>query len=271
MLHEHAPASAKIHATAMVAPGAELADGVEVGAFCTVGPHVRLGPRVRLISHVVLEGSTTIGADCVVWPFAMLGGSPQHLAHRGEDTRLEVGERNSIREHVTMHTGTVAGGGVTRVGSDGLFMVGTHVAHDCVVGDGVAMANNAALGGHVQVGDNVFIGGLAGVHQHTRIGRHAFVGASAMVTKDVIPFGSVWGNHAHLEGLNLVGLKRRGFSRETINDLRSAYRLLFAQEGTFGERLADTARVFHGSPEVREIVDFIRADASRPLCLPDTI
>ncbi len=167
-----------------------------------------------------------------------------------------------------MNTRTLQGGGVTPVGSDGLFMVGTHVAHDCVVGERVAMANNAALGGHVKVGDYVFVGGLAGVHQHTRIGRYAFIGASAMVTKDVIPYGSVWGNHAHLEGLNLVGLKRRGFSRETINNLRSAYRLLFGPEGTFQERLEDSGRVFASTPEVREIVDFIRADASRPLCLP---
>jgi UDP-N-acetylglucosamine acyltransferase len=260
-----------VHPTAIVASGAELAADVEIGPYCIVGEHVRLGDRVRLISHVVLEGNTEIGADCVVGPFAMLGGQPQHLAHKGEPTRLVIGERNIIREHATMHTGTVGGGGVTRVGSDGLFMVGTHVAHDCLVGDRVAMANNAALGGHVQVGDNVFIGGLVGVHQHTRIGRQAFVGASAMVTKDVIPFGSVWGNHAHLEGLNLVGLKRRGFARETINDLRSAFRLLFAPEGTFQERIVDAARVFAGSPEVQEILAFIRADANRPLCLPDTV
>lgn len=260
-----------VHPTAIVDPGAELADSVVVGPFCTVGPHVRIGPRVRLVSHIVLEGATEVGADCVVGPFAMLGGSPQHLAHRGEPTRLVIGERNIIREHATMHTGTTAGGGVTRVGSDGLFMVNTHVAHDCVVGHRVAMANNAALGGHVQLGDHVFVGGLAGVHQHTRIGRQAFVGASAMVTKDVIPFGSVWGNHAHLEGLNLVGLKRRGFAREAINDLRSAFRLLFGPEGTFQERLEDAARVFAGSLEVQEIVTFIRADAGRPLCLPDTV
>jgi UDP-N-acetylglucosamine acyltransferase len=263
--------SVRVHPTAIVEPGAELASEVEVGPFCTVGPHVRLGERVRLISHVVLEGATEIGADCVVGPFAMLGGAPQHLAHRGEPTRLVIGQRNVIREHATMHTGTAGGGGVTRVGSDGLFMVNTHVAHDCVVGDRVAMANGAALGGHVQVGDHVFLGGLAAVHQHTRIGRQAFVGASAMVTKDVIPFGSVWGNHAHLEGLNLVGLKRRGFAREAINDLRSAFRLMFGPEGTFQERVEDAARVFAASPEVQEIVSFIRADANRPLCLPDTV
>ena len=156
---------------------------------------------------------------------------------------------------------------MTVVGSDGLFMVGSHVAHDCVVGDHVVFANNATLGGHVQVADHVFMGGLSAVHQWSRIGRHAFVGGLAAVTKDVIPFGLV-GNDAHLEGMNLVGLKRRGFARETINDLRSAYRLLFAEEGTFQERVEEVARVFEQSPEVSEVVDFIRADANRPLCLP---
>ena len=257
-----------IHPTAQVAPGAVLGADVEIGPYCIVGPAVALGDRVRLISHVVLEGSTTIGEDTRVHPFAVLGGAPQHLAHKGEDTRLVIGARNTIREHVTMHTGTVLGGGVTTVGSDGLFMVASHVAHDCVVGDHVVFANNATLGGHVQLGDYVFMGGLSAVHQHSRVGRYAFVGGLAAVTRDVIPYGSVWGNKAQLEGLNLVGLKRRGFSREAINDLRSAYRLLFAPEGTFQERLDDVARVFANSLEVAEIVDFIRADASRPLCLP---
>jgi len=260
--------SVTIHPTAIVDPAAELGTDVEIGPYSMVGAKAKLGDRTRLVSHVVIDGDTRLGEDCVVHPFAMLGAAPQHLAHRGEDTRLEIGARNVIREHVTMHAGTAMGGGVTRVGSDGLFMVNTHVAHDCVVGDRVAMANAAALGGHVSIGDFVFVGGLVGVHQHTRIGRYAFIGASAMVTKDVIPFGSVWGNHAHLEGLNLVGLKRRGFTRGAINDLRSAYRLLFGPEGTFQERLEDAGRVFAHSAEVREIVDFIRADASRPLCLP---
>jgi UDP-N-acetylglucosamine acyltransferase len=157
---------------------------------------------------------------------------------------------------------------VTRVGDDGLFMVGSHVAHDCEVGHHVVFANNATLGGHVHMGDYVFMGGLSAVHQHTRVGRQAFIGGLAAVTKDVIPFGSVWGVYAHLEGLNLVGLKRRGFGRDQIKDLRAAYRLLFGPEGAFQERLEDTARVFASNPDVQEIVDFIRADATRPLCLP---
>ena len=258
----------KIHPAAIVDPRAELGVGVEIGPFCTVGPTAVLHDGVRLVSHVVVEGVTEIGPENLVHPFALLGGQPQHTAHKGEPTALVIGARNVIREHVTMHTGTVLGGGVTRVGSDGLFMGGCHVAHDCIIGDRVTMVNGSGLAGHVEVGDFVIVAGLAGVHQHVRIGRHAIVGAGALVVKDVIPYGSVWGNHAHLEGLNLVGLKRRGFTRETINDMRAAYRMLFADEGAFQERVEDVARVFSGSPEVSEIIDFIRSDATRPLCLP---
>ena len=257
-----------IHSSAIVHDGAVLGADCEIGPYSIVGPKVKLGDGVRLLSHVVIEGATEIGDGCVVHAFAHLGGPPQHLAHKGEETRLIVGARNQIREHVTFHTGTVLDHGVTQVGSDGLYMVGCHVAHDCMVGDRVVMANNAALGGHVTVGDHVFIGGLAGLHQRSRVGRGAFVGASAIVTKDIIPFGSVWGNHAHLEGLNLVGLRRRGYTRETINKMRAAYRLLFADEGTFQERLEDTADTFDDVPEVMEIVAFIRVDGTRPLCLP---
>lgn len=257
-----------IHPTAIVHGGAQLGVDVEIGPYCVVGAKVTLGDGVRLVSHVVIDGNTQIGQSCVIHPFAFLGGPPQHLAYKGEDTRLIIGDRNQIREHVTMHTGTVMDRGVTVIGSDGLYMFGCHVAHDCVLGDKVVIAGNAALGGHVKMADSVFVGGLAGVHQHSRVGRGAFVGAGALVTKDVIPFGSVWGNHAHLEGLNLVGLRRRGVSRETINQLRAAYRLLFADEGTFQERLDDTAETYASSPEVMEIVNFIRVDGTRPLCLP---
>ncbi|OYX00771.1 MAG: acyl-[acyl-carrier-protein]--UDP-N-acetylglucosamine O-acyltransferase [Caulobacter vibrioides] len=229
-----------IHPTAIIAPEAKLAPDVEVGPYSIVGPDVTLAAGVRLLSHVVVEGATTIGEGC-----------------------------NIIREHVTMHTGTASGKGMTTIGSDGLYMVGSHVAHDCAVGDFVVLAKGATLGGHVTIGDYVFMGGLAAAHQFSRIGRYSFIGGLAAVTKDVIPYGSVWGNHAHLEGLNLVGLKRRGFPRETINALRAAYRLMFADEGTFQERLDDVAEIHAGNPEVMEIVDFIRADANRPLCLPE--
>jgi UDP-N-acetylglucosamine acyltransferase len=257
-----------IHATAIVDRGAELGPDVELGPYCIVGPGVILGARTRVQAHVTIEGDTRIGEDCVIHPFAALGGPPQSKGYRGEPTRLVVGDRNVIREHVTMHRGTATGRGVTTVGSDGFFMAGVHIAHDCIVGDQVTMANASTLGGHVVVENFVGIGGLAAAHQFARIGRHAFVGGMAGVNNDVIPFGNVWGNHAHLEGLNLVGLKRRGFPREVINTLRSAYRMLFADEGTFQERLEDTAAAYAQSPEVMEIITFIRADANRPLTTP---
>jgi len=257
-----------IHPTAMVDAKARLATDVQIGPYSIVGPDVCLGEGVRLLSHAVIEGHTQIAEGCVIHPFACLGAPPQDTRHKGEPTRLVVGARNVIREHVTMHCGTAMGRGVTTVGSDGYFMVGVHIGHDCIVGDEVIMANNATLGGHVVVADHVIMGGLSAAHQHTRIGRHAFVGGMAGVNHDVIPFGNVWGNHAHLEGLNLVGLKRRGFEREVINILRAAYRMLFAEEGTFQERLDDTALAYAASAEVMEIVDFIRADADRPLTTP---
>jgi UDP-N-acetylglucosamine acyltransferase len=261
--------STTVHPSAIVDPKAQLADGVLVGPFCTIGPNVKLGAGTRLISHVVIDGHTEIGEDNTIYPFAMLGGPPQHTAYKGEATQLVIGDRNLIREHATMNTGTVGGGGVTRVGSDGLYMIESHVGHDCVVGDQVILTKQATLGGHCEIADFVIVGGLAAVHQRTRVGRHAMIGGLAAVVKDVIPYGSVWGNHAHLEGLNLLGLKRRGFSRETINTMRAAYRMLFADEGTFQERLDDTIENYSACAEVMEIIDFIRADASRPLCLPE--
>ncbi|MFN3584713.1 acyl-ACP--UDP-N-acetylglucosamine O-acyltransferase [Phenylobacterium sp.] len=260
---------AQIHPTAIVADSAEIAENAVIGPFCIVGEAVRIGAGTRLHAHVVVEGRTTLGRNNQVHPFAVLGGPPQHTGYKGEDTQLVIGDNNIIREHATMNIGTVNGGGVTRVGSNGFYMIESHVGHDCVVGDNVILTKQATLGGHCHVGDYVIVGGLAAVHQFTRVGRHAMIGGLAAVVKDVIPYGSVWGNHAHLEGLNLVGLKRRGFDRETINTLRAAYRLLFADEGTFQERLEDTAQTYADSPEVMEIIEFIRADASRPLCLPE--
>ncbi len=260
--------SAAIDPLSRVDDGAELAEGVQIGPYCTVGAGVKLGARTRLISHVSIHGNVEIGEDCVVYPFAALGHPPQDFKYSGENTRLVIGKRNVIREQVTMHPGTAVGRGVTTIGDDGYYMVGSHVAHDCVVGNRVVMANNATLGGYVTVGDHVMFGGLSAVHQHGRIGRQAFVGGLAAVVTDVIPFGMAHGNHAHLTGLNLVGLKRRGFPRTTIRDLRAAYRLLFAAEGTFQERLSDVAELFAETPEVQEVVAFIRADAGRSLCMP---
>ncbi|MEM6311436.1 MAG: acyl-ACP--UDP-N-acetylglucosamine O-acyltransferase, partial [Pseudomonadota bacterium] len=202
-----------IHPSAVVEPGAELGEGVEIGPFCHIGPNVTLGDRVRLKSHVVVTGRTAVGEETEIFPFSCIGEIPQDLKFKGEATELSIGARNRIREHVTMNTGTEGGGGVTRVGDDGLFMAGCHVAHDCQVGDRVIIVNNAALAGHCVIEDEVIIGGLSGVHQWVRIGRGAIIGAVTMVTNDVIPHGLVQAPRGELDGLNLIGLKRRGVAR----------------------------------------------------------
>jgi UDP-N-acetylglucosamine acyltransferase len=257
-----------IHPTAIIDPKAQIGSDVSIGPFCTVGPDVKLGDRVKLISHVVVDGRTGIGADTVVYPFATLGLRPQDLKFNNEPSKLEIGSHNQIREYVTMHPGTEGGGMVTRVGSKGLYMVGCHVAHDCAIGDNVVLANNATLAGHVTVGDYVIIGGLSAVHQFVRIGAFAIIGGMSGVEKDVIPFGLVKGERAHLAGLNMVGLERRGFSREDVRALRSAYRMLFAPEGTLAERIEETASHYKDQPQVVQIVDFIRAASDRPICQP---
>ncbi|MEQ8405521.1 MAG: acyl-ACP--UDP-N-acetylglucosamine O-acyltransferase [Oceanicaulis sp.] len=256
-----------VHPTAIVDPSAVIGEGAEIGPYCIVGPHVEIGEGTRLLSHVSIAGRTRVGAECVLHPFVALGEPPQDFKFKGEDVRLEIGDKNVLREHVTMHLGTQAGGGITRVGSNGYFMVASHVAHDCVVGDSVVFANNATLGGGSLVGDCVTMGGLSALHQKCRIGKYAFVGGGAAVTGDIIPYGMA-DNHGWLAGLNLVGLKRRGFKRDAIHDMRAAYRLLFAEEGAFTERVEDTARLFEQRTEVQDIIDFIRAPATRPLCFP---
>lgn len=259
-----------VHPTAIVEKGAELGEGVSIGAYCCVGGKVVLGNGVVLHSHVVVTGRTTAGANTRIFPFASIGHAPQDLKYKGEPSRLEIGTNNVIREHVTMNPGTEGGGMVTRVGSNCLFMVGAHVAHDSQIGDHVIMVNNATLGGHVTIGDWAILGGLSAVHQFCRIGRHAMIGGMSAVENDVIPYGSVMGNRARLSGLNIVGLKRRDFSRETVHALRNAYRLLFAQEGTMAERLADVAEAFHDNEPVMEIVNFMRAESQRGICQPKT-
>lgn len=259
---------AEIHPTAIIAAGAQIADSAAIGPYCVIGPQVSIGERVRLISHIAVDGITSIGEGTVVYPFASLGHRPQDLKYKGEPSVLIIGRNNQIREQVTMNPGTEGGGMVTRVGDNGLFMVGAHVAHDCQVGDGVIFANNATLAGHVQVGEYAVLGGLSAVHQFVRIGRHVMVGGMTGVENDVIPYATVTGNRAHLSGLNLVGLKRRGYSREDIHALRNAYRLLFAPEGTMAERLEEVAEQFKQIAPAMEIVDFIRADSSRAMCQP---
>jgi len=257
-----------IHPTAIVEDGARLGADIEIGPYCLVGAEVTLGDGVRLVSHAVVTGRTSIGAACEIFPFASIGHRPQDLKYRGEPSELVVGERNVIREHVTMNPGTEGGGMVTRVGNDCLFMIGAHVAHDCELGDHVIMANNATLAGHVKVGNYAILGGLSAVHQFVRIGKHAMIGGMSGVEHDVIPYGSVMGDRARLSGLNIVGLKRRGFSRDDIHDLRTAYRLLFAEEGTMAERVGDVYELYGANEAVMDIVDFIRADSSRSVVQP---
>jgi len=257
-----------IHPTAIVEDGAKIGDNVTVGPYCVIGPEVELDDGVDLLSHVVVSGRTSIGSNTRIFPFASIGHSPQDLKYKGEASQLEIGCNNIIREQVTMNPGTEGGEMVTRIGNNCLFMVGSHVAHDCQIGDHVIFVNNATMGGHVKIGDWAILGGLSAVHQFVRVGRHAMVGGMSGVEKDIIPYGSVMGNRARLSGLNVVGLKRRGFSREVIHALRNAYRLLFAPEGTLTERLNDLAELMPEIEPVMEIIEFIRADSSRSICQP---
>jgi len=260
--------SPEIHPTAIVEDGATLADGVFIGPYCMVSAEAVLGEGVRLISHAIVAGRTTIGPNTHIYPFASVGHPPQDLKYRGEPSRLEIGANNIIREHVTINPGTEGGGMLTSIGNNCLLMVASHVAHDCHVGSHVIFANNATLGGHVRVDDYVILGGLAAVHQFARIGRHAMVGGLSGVEQDVIPYGLVLGNRACLAGLNVIGLKRRGFSRSEVATLRKAYRLLFAEEGSMAERLNDVSEMYFDNQAVMDIVDFIRTDSNRAICQP---
>jgi UDP-N-acetylglucosamine acyltransferase len=257
-----------IHPTALVHPDAVIGEGVVVGPWSTVGPGVVLSENVTLVSHVVVQQDTTVGPRTVIHPFAVIGGDPQHNGYKGETVRLEIGSDNAIREHATFNRGTPQGAGVTRVGSNGLFMTGAHVGHDAVVGDHVVMANSATLGGHARIGDKVFLGGLCAVHQNGRVGRGAIIGGLAAVTRDVIPYGSAWGNHARLQGLNLIGLKRKGYGKDAVRRLVAAFRDLFEGEGVFADRLENVQRDYADLPEIMEITAFIREGGKRPLCLP---
>ncbi|MCT4332530.1 acyl-ACP--UDP-N-acetylglucosamine O-acyltransferase [Paracoccus sp. YLB-12] len=258
-------AETHIHPTAVIEDGAQLGAGVRIGPFCVVGPQVRLDDGVELKSHVVVTGDTSIGGETTIFPFASIGEVPQDLKFRGEHVRLQIGARNRIREYVTINPGTEGGGGVTVIGDDGLFMAGSHVAHDCRIGNGVILVNNASVAGHCHLEDDVIIGGLSGVHQWVRIGRGAMIGAVTMVTADVIPYGLVQGPRGHLDGLNLVGLKRRGASRAEIIALRDLLAAL--GQGSF----RDTARARSGTEVTgmeRDVLDFILGPSDRSFLAP---
>jgi UDP-N-acetylglucosamine acyltransferase len=257
-----------IHPTAIIEPGAKLGADVSIGPYCIVGPDVELGDGCSLVSHAVVHGRTRIGPRAKIWPFASIGHQPQDLKYHGEPSRLEIGSDCMIREGVTMNPGTEGGGLLTSVGDRCAFLANSHVAHDCRIANNVIFSNNVMLAGHCVVEDFAIIGGGAAVHQFCRIGAHAFIGGLSGVENDVIPYGIAIGNRAHLAGLNIVGLKRRGFSREVIHDIRRAYRLLFADEGTLQERVEDVAAEFSTHPVVHEILDFIREGGNRSICTP---
>lgn len=260
-------ANAQVHASAVVEDGAVIGEGCVVGPFCVVGPNVVLHERVELKSHVVVTGNTEIGEETAVFSFSVIGEIPQDLKFGGEESRLVIGKRNRIREHVTMNSGTEGGGLVTRVGDDGLFMAGCHIAHDAQIGDRVIVVNSAAVAGHCVIEDDVIIGGLCGIHQWVRIGKGAIIGAVSMVTNDVIPYGLVQGPRGELDGLNLVGLKRRGVSRPDITALRAAFQMLAQGEGAFQERARRLGEETE-SDYVQEIVDFVLGDTDRSFLTP---
>ncbi len=258
----------KLHPTAIIEDGAQLGADVEVGPFCVVGAQVKLGDGVRLASHVVVSGDTQIGARSSVYSHAVLGGGPQFKGDAGAGAKLIIGADNVIREHVTMNGGSIKGGGATHVGDKGFFMAYSHVAHDCHIGHSVTFANGVALAGHVEMGDGVIVGGLAAIQQFSRIGKAAFIGGVTGVPDDVIPYGMVVGDRARLLGLNIIGLKRRGLSRETIHALRAAYRFIFYGEGLLADRARTALERWSGIEQIREIADFVLAPSKRPICMP---
>ena len=257
-----------IHPTAIVEAGAELGVSVRIGPYCHIGPNVRIGDATVLHSHIAIARQTSIGADCEIYPFASLGHAPQDLKFGGEDSHLNIGDRNRIREHVTMNPGTEGGGMETVVGHDNLFMVGVHIAHDCRIGSHVVMANNATLGGHVSVGDHAVIGGLAAVRQFIRIGAYAMIGGLSGVENDVIPYGLVKGERAFLDGLNIVGLTRSNVTKDGIRALQHAVDALFAEDGTMEVRLARLEQDYAADPLVMTIAHFAREKTKFPLCAP---
>jgi UDP-N-acetylglucosamine acyltransferase len=256
-----------VHPSSIVEPGARIGPGCRIGPFCVIGPEVTLHAGVTVKSHAVVTGWTEVGEGSTIWPYATVGEVPQDLKFKGEQTRLIVGAHCRIREGATLNTGTEGGGGVTRVGDDCLIMTGAHVGHDAQIGNRVILVNNVAIAGHCVLGDDVIVGGLSGVHQWVRIGRGAIIGAVTMVTNDVLPYGLVQGPRGDLDGLNLVGLKRRGVERAEIMALRAAYQMLAQGEGTFLDRARRLSEETD-SPHVREITDFVLSNSDRSFLTP---
>jgi UDP-N-acetylglucosamine acyltransferase len=248
-----------IHPTAIISPDSEIARGVKIGPYAVVGPEVEIGPETEIGPHAVIEGHTRLGEKIKVFQFASIGAPPQDLKYAGEPTRVEIGDQTIIREFVTVHRGTQGGGGITRVGKQCMLMAYCHVAHDCQVGDYVIMANGVTLGGHVEIGEHAIIGGLSAIHQFCRIGAYAFLGGMSGVNKDIPPYVKYWGQRDHLYGLNLVGLRRQGLSREVIDALKEAYRVIFQGGDTVRDALDVVESRFGAMPEVKRFTEFIRS------------
>ena len=254
-----------IHPSAIVDENATIDPSTEIGPFCVIGPLVTIGPNCKIHSHVVIEGRTTIGSDCEIFSFACLGKAPQHLRYEGEDSELIIGHHNIIREHVTMHKGTKIGIMKTVIGNHSMFMASSHVAHDCIVGDHFILAQNAALGGHCEVADNVYFGAYSAAHQNVRIGHGAMIGGLTAVIDDVIPFGCLVGERAKLQGLNVVGMRRRGMEKSEVRAINNAFQELFKGKGSFEENLAHVKNKFADNPAVRDVIDFIEEGGIRSL------
>jgi len=261
-------ASAKIHPMSFIEDGAVIGENVSIGPFCHVGPKVVLGDNVQLVSHVVVLGRTTVGKGTIIWPSAVIGGDSQSAHHSAVDTTLVIGDNCTIREGVTMNTGTVEHGGTTIVGDNNLFLAYSHVAHDCRLGNNIILSNNVMLAGHVTVGDRAILGGGSAVHQFTRIGRQAFIGGLSAVSYDVIPYGMLNGNPGVLSGLNVVGMTRSGVERSEVHRVRRAYKAIFEGEGSARANAAAIRDEYLDCPQVIEILDFIGADSDRALSSP---
>tara|TARA_B100000925_G_scaffold115902_1_gene85926 strand:+ start:163 stop:945 length:783 start_codon:yes stop_codon:yes gene_type:complete len=256
-----------IHKTAIVDPKAKISANVNIGAYSIIGPNVEIGEDTDINSHVSIAGHTKIGKKNKIYPFASIGNNPQDLKYNGEKSYLEIGDSNTIREYVSINPGTDGGGGLTKIGNNCLFMVSSHVAHDCVIGDNVVAVNNVAIGGHVQIDDNAIIGGNSAIHQFIRIGKFAMIGGICAVIRDVIPYGLVHGNRSVLQGINLIGLRRNNISNQDISLLTNAYKEIFKSEN-LSENLKSLSEDYKKNDLVIEILKFIQKDKKRPICTP---
>ena len=258
-----------IHHTSIISEKAILGSNVIIGPYCIINENVKIGNNVNLKAHVYIDGNTTIGDNCTFFPYCSIGTSPQDLKYKGEKSKLKIGNNNIFREYVTVNPGTEGGGLITVIGDNCLFMISAHVAHDCIIGNNVIMVNNASLAGHVILEDYAIMGALSGAHQFCRIGKHSMIGGLSGVDSDVIPYGTVIGNRAYLSGLNIIGLKRRGFSKDVIQDLRKAYGVLFSsQEGIFSDRVKEVSEEFSDNEPIQEIVQFLKSEKTRSICKP---